>query len=89
MTKSGILHLEDEDGFFGTLIGLAQQQHFRTAWKYLSTNIDPEHVRVYEAGVLLQDLSNQYGDIGLLKDECHLKQTLDRKVERIVSHLRG
>lgn len=88
MTKSGKLNI-DEDVFFGTLISLTRQQNFRSAWSFLESNVDPEHVRIYDAGVLLQHLSNEYGDIGILKDECTLKKDLDRKVSQVVSHLMG
>ncbi len=88
MTKSGILNV-DEEVFFGTLISLTRKQNFRSAWTFLENNADPDNVRIYDAGVLLQHLSNEYGDIGSLKDECSLKQDLNRKVNQVVSHLMG
>lgn len=77
----------DEDMIFGTLISLSQQQRFRSAWAFLKQNINTEHPRVYNAGIILQHLSNQYGDIGRIKDECVLKFELDRNVEQLVAHL--
>jgi hypothetical protein len=77
----------DEDMIFGTLISLSQQQRFRSAWTFLKQNINPDHPRVYNAGIILQHLSNQYGDIGKLKDDCVLRFELTRNVEQLIAHL--
>lgn len=87
MAKTGLFQVQDEDVFFGTLVSLAQQNQFRTAWNHLISNVDPEHTRVYDAGVILQNLSNQYGDIGAIKDECILKQNLNSQVDKVVKLL--
>jgi hypothetical protein len=86
-TTSGILQV-DEDIFFGTLISLTRQKNFRSAWTYLQNNVPAEHTRVYDAGVLLEQLSNHYGDIGSLRDDCILKSELEHKVNQVISHLR-
>ena len=89
MTKTGYLNVPngDEEAFFGTLVGLTQRQQFRTAWNHLRNNVDPEHVRVYDAGVMLEKLSNEFGDIGNLKDDCQLKRQLNAQVNKVVKML--
>lgn len=77
----------DEDALIGTLISLTLQKQFRTAWNFLESNVDPRHIRVQDAGILLQGLSQNYGDIGNLKDECLLKKELELKVEQVVKLL--
>lgn len=85
--KTGKLNLDDEDSLIGTLINLTHQNKFRSAWSFLQTNVDPEHIRVYDAGVVLQNLSNEYGDIGLLKDDCVLKRDLEMKARQVIKLL--
>jgi hypothetical protein len=85
--KIGKLSFEDEDILIPTLISLTQHKKFRSAWGYLQTNVDPEHIRVYDAGVVLQNLSNEYGDIGDLKDDCVLKRDLEMKVRQVIKLL--
>lgn len=87
MAKTGIFQVQDEEVFFGTLVSLAQKNQFRTAWNHLRNNVDPEHTRVYDAGVILQNLSNEYGDIGTIKDECLLKKNLNNQVDKVVKLL--
>ena len=77
----------DEDSLIGTLISLTLQKQFRTAWSFLENNIDPRHIRVQDAGILLQGLSHNYGDIGNLKDECLLKKELQVKAEQVIKLL--
>lgn len=87
MVKTGKIQIPDEDIFFGTLVSLAQKNQFRTAWNHLINNIDPEHSRVYDAGVILQNLSNEFGDIGPIKDECLLRKNLNNQVEKVIKLL--
>lgn len=84
--KTGRVDLEDEDALIGTLVNLTRQKNFRSAWTYLQKNIDPQHIRVYDAGVLLQQLSNEYGDIEL-KEDCHLRKVLDAQSNLIIKLL--
>lgn len=84
--KTGQLNI-DEDVVLQTLVGLVQCKKFRSAWEFLRSNADPEHFRFYNAGVVLQHLSNQYGDIGDLKDECFLQKELDRHASKVVELL--
>ena len=67
----------DEDSFIGTLMTLASKKQYRSAWTFLSNNVSPDDTRIHDAGILLEHLSNEYGDIGDLKDECQLKRKLD------------
>lgn len=87
MPKTQDLNLQDTETFFDTLISLTRTQKFRTAWTFLENNVDPDNTRVYDAGVLLQDLSNNYGDIGPIHDECVLRKELNIKVNQVISHL--
>ena len=75
--KTGKLKIEDEDVFIATLAEHTKQKQFRTAWNFLEQNVDPQHVRIYDAGVLLQQLSDEVGNIGNLKDDCQLQRRLD------------
>lgn len=79
--------LQVDDSVLDTLISLAQAKRFRAAWEFIRNNADVEHSRFYNASVLLQHLSNQYGDIGNLKDECILQKELDRQATRVVDSL--
>ena len=88
MTKLEHLGVEDEEAFIGTLVNLALRHQFRTAWNYLETNVDPDNIRIYDAGVLLQQLSNEVGDIGEIKDECILKSKLEFQAGLIQKLLR-
>jgi len=81
------LNSDEEEVLIGTLIGLTKQKNFRTAWDFLINNIPPNSTRVKDAGIVLQDLSNHYGNIGNLKDECLLRKELEQKVERVISLL--
>lgn len=76
----------DEDTIVSNLLSLCQQHCFRSAWTFLSNNTDPEHVRFFDAGVVLQHLSNTYGDI-ILKDDCFLKKELEAQTTRITQLL--
>jgi hypothetical protein len=87
MSNPERLQLEDEDHFFSTLVSLTRQKHFRSAWQFLQSNVDPQNIRVYDAGVALQSLSNEFGDIGDLKDECLLRKDLERKVSQVIKLL--
>ena len=78
----------DEDSFIGTLMTLATKKQYRSAWTYLINNIDSNHIRIHDAGILLEHLSNEYGDIGDIKDECFLKKKLDIQSNLIVKLLR-
>lgn len=77
----------DMDLVLQTLVGLIQCKKFRSAWNFLKSNADPEHFKFYNAGVVLQHLSNQYGDIGDLKDECFLQKELDRHALKVLELL--
>ena len=88
MPNTGNMNLEDEDSFIGTLMGLVNQKQFRTAWKFLETNVDPNHIRVHDAGILLENLSNEYGDIGILRDECLLKKNLEVQATQVIKLLK-
>lgn len=77
----------DMDLVLQTLVGLIQCKKFRSAWNFLKSNADPEHFKFYNAGVVLQHLSNQYGDIGDLKDECFLQKELDRHASKVLELL--
>lgn len=78
----------DEDSFIGTLMTLTTKKYYRSAWTYLSNNVNPDHTRVHDAGILLEHLSNEYGDIGDLKDECTLGKKLDMQSNLIIRLLR-
>ena len=78
----------DEDSFIGTLMMLATKKLYRTAWTYLSNNISPDNTRIHDAGILFEHLSNEYGDIGDLKDDCLLKKKLDMQSNLIIKLLR-
>lgn len=81
-------HLTDEAReIIDTLVGIVKERNFRTAWTLLSKNIPSSNVRVKDAGIELQNLSNLYGDIGNIKDDCVLRRELEQKVERIVALL--
>lgn len=84
---SNRLNLDDEDSFVGTLINLTQQKSFRSAWNLLEANVNPNNIRIYDAGVVLQSLSNEYGDIGEIRDECLLKKKIDIEVTRVIKLL--
>lgn len=77
----------DEDLVLQTLINLVQCKQFRSAWTFLKSNADPDHFKFYNAGVVLQHLSNQYGDIGDLKDECFLQKELDHHANKVIELL--
>lgn len=84
--KTGDLGI-DVEFVVQSLVSMTKLKHFRSAWEFLKNNGDPEHVRFYNAGVVLQHLSNQYGDIGNLKDECLLQHELDRHSSKIIELL--
>lgn len=81
------LDSDEEEVLIGTLVSLTRQKHFRAAWDYLTSNVPPNSTRIKDAGIVLQDLSNHYGDIGNLKDDCLLRKELEQKVERVVALL--
>jgi len=87
MSEANLNLSTDEDSFIGTLIALTKQKQFRTAWTYLEKNVDPNHVRVHDAGIILQNLSNYYGDIGKIQDECILRKELEQKVQQVIQLL--
>ena len=79
--------IKNEEEIVGTLVGLTQRKFFRSAWNFLENNIDKNETRIHDAGVLLEDLSNEYGDIGELKDECRLKHKLELDVNQVLKFL--
>lgn len=84
--KTGPLN-GDVDLVLQTLVSLVQCKKFRSAWNFLRNNADPEHFRFYNAGVVLQHLSNLYGDIGDLPDECFLQKELDGHALKVIELL--
>jgi len=77
----------DVNFIIDNLVQLVQVKLFRSAWSFLISNADPEHALFYNAGVVLQHLSNQYGDIGELKDECFLKKELESHSTKVIQFL--
>lgn len=69
-----------------TLVGLTQRKMFRSAWSLLQSNINLQDTRIHDAGIILQDLSNEYGDIGEL-DDCRLRKKLELKVNQVLKFL--
>ena len=70
------------------LIAHIEKKQFRTAENFLKNNINNNDPRIAPANILIENLSNMYGDIGELKDECFLRKDLDSKSQTIINLLR-
>ena len=79
--------INNEDEIVGTLVGLTQRKLFRSAWSFLQNNVSIQETRVKDAGIIIEDLSNEYGDIGDLKDDCRLKKKLEIDVNQVLKFL--
>ena len=78
----------DLDSFIGNVTNLISKKMFRTAWTYITSNVDPDDVRIRDTGILIEQLSNEYGDIGELKDDCILRKKLSMQVNMIIKLLK-
>lgn len=78
---------EITEAIIDSLVGLVQRKLFRSAWNLLQNNLNLQDTRIHDAGVMIENLSNEYGDIGDLKDDCHLKRKIELDVNQVLKFL--